>query len=154
LENQVEVYSYDDAIIRHKLALICSIVKHAKNSERAYTSLKLSWILRGKRLTLDFKNEKEKEEIKNLYLDELECIKNAYEGFNIAMSSEDYPIAGMDEMTLKYIMSDLARKLKKYDVSLKFTGDIITSKGASNRIKDKALRQKELIKQDMQANGS
>jgi hypothetical protein len=151
LENQLETYSYDDAIIRHKLALICAVVKRAKNSERAYTSLKLSWVLRGKRMTLDFKNEKQKEEIKSLYLDELECVQNAYEGFNIAMSSEDYPIAGMDEMTLKYVMSDLARKLKKYDVALKFTGDIITSKGASNRIKDKALRQKELIKNDMKA---
>jgi hypothetical protein len=150
LENEVETFSYDDAIIRHKLALVCSVVKRAKNSERAYTSLKLSWVLRGKRQTLDFKNEDQKEEIKNLYMDELECVKNAYEGFNIAMSSEDYPIAGMDEMTLKYLMSDLARKLKKYDVALKFTGDIITSKGAANRIKDKALKQKELIKHDMQ----
>jgi hypothetical protein len=151
LENGLETFSYDDAIIRHKLALVCSVVKRAKNSERAYTSLKLAWVLRGKRLTLDFKDEKQKEEIKTLYIDELECLKNSYEGFNIAMSSEDYPIAGMDEMTLKYLMSDIARKLKKYDVALKFTGDIITSKGAANRIKDKALRQKELIKHDMQA---
>jgi hypothetical protein len=147
----LETYSYDDAIIRHKLALVCSVVKRAKNSERAYTSLKLAWILRAKRQTLNFKDENQKEEIKSLYLDELECIKNAYEGFNIAMSSEEYPIAGMDEMTMKYLMSDLARKLKKFDVALKFTGDIITSKGAANRIKDKALQQKELIKHDMQA---
>jgi hypothetical protein len=151
LENALETYSYDDAIIRHKLALVCSVVKRAKNSERAYTSLKLAWILRAKRQTLNFKDENQKEEIKSLYLDELECIKNAYEGFNIAMSSEEYPIAGMDEMTMKYLMSDLARKLKKFDVALKFTGDIITSKGAANRIKDKALQQKELIKHDMQA---
>lgn len=149
LDNNVETYTYDDAIERHKLALACTVVKRAKNSERAYTCLKLAWVLRGKRNTLDIKNPEEKEMIKQLYLDEKECINNAYEGFMIAMSSENYPIAGMDEITLKYVMSDFARRLKKYDIALKFIGDIITSKTAANRIKDEALKQKELIKNEM-----
>lgn len=149
LNNSLVTYSYDDAIIRHKLALICTVIKKGKNSERAYSSLKLAWMLRAKRLTLDIKDEKNRDMIKELYLDEKECIQNAYEGFNIAMSTEDYPIAGMDEMTLKYVMSDMARKMKKYDVALKFTGDILVSKSAANRIKDEAYKQKELIKHEM-----
>lgn len=161
LNNSLVTYSYDDAIIRHKLALACSVVKNAKNSEKAYSSLKLAWMLRAKRLTLDIKDEKNRETIKELYLDEQECIKNAYEGFNIAMSNEDFPIAGMDEITLKYVMSDMARKMKKFDVALKLTGDILLSKSAANRIKDEAYKQKELIMHDMKnaanaekANGS
>lgn len=151
IDNEKETFDYDDAIIRHKLALACAVVKKAKNSERAYTSLKLAWVLRGKRLTLNAKDESKHNEIKELYKDEMECLANAYEGFEIAMSSENYPIAGMDELTLKYIMSDIARKQKRFEVALKFTGDIVTSRAASNRIKDEALKQKELIKQDMKA---
>ena len=46
-------------------------------------------------------------------------------------------------------MADTARKLKKFDVAMKFTGDIITNKATPARIKDEALKEKELIKEDM-----
>ena len=45
-------YTYDDAILRHQLALANAIVKKAKNSEKAYTCLKMAWLFRGKRETL------------------------------------------------------------------------------------------------------
>lgn len=149
LNNNVDVFSYDDAIMRHKLALICSIVKKAKNSERAYTCLKYAWVLRGKRLSLDISDSKNHDMIKELYIDEMECLKNAYDGFEVAMVSENYPIAGMDEITLKYFMADTARKLKKFDIAMKLTSEILTNKGTPNRIKDEALREKDLIKEDM-----
>lgn len=149
LDNRLDVFTYDDAIMRHKLALICSIVKKAKNSERAYTCLKYAWVLRGKRLSLDISDSKNHDMIKELYVDEMECLKNAYEGFEVAMVNENYPIAGMDEITLKYFMADTARKLKKFDVAMKLTGEIITNKGTPNRIKDEALKEKDLIKEDM-----
>ncbi|MBR4515082.1 MAG: DUF2225 domain-containing protein [Lachnospiraceae bacterium] len=47
------IYTYDDAIMRYKLALVSTVVKKAKNSERAYTALKLAWVLRGKREGLE-----------------------------------------------------------------------------------------------------
>ena len=37
IENEGEIYTYDEAIARHKLVLVNTIVKKAKNSERAYT---------------------------------------------------------------------------------------------------------------------
>ncbi len=138
-------YSYDDAITRHKLAVLCSVVKGAKNGERAYTCLKTAWVLRGKRLTLDENSAEYKEVLK----DEMDCIKNAYEGFVIAISNEPFPIAGMDENTLKYIMSDLARKLKRYEESAKLLSSVLTSKATNHRLKDAALDLKELIKQDI-----
>ena len=52
ISNDKDLFTYDDAILRYKLALVCCIVKHAKSSEKGYTSLKMAWILRGKRLTL------------------------------------------------------------------------------------------------------
>ena len=139
-----ETYSYDDAIERHKLALVCSIVKNAKNGERAYTCLKLAWVLRGKRETLDGSHP----EYKKLYLEEMECISNAYEGFTRAISSEPLPIAGMDENTLKYIMADMARKLKKYDEAAKLLGGVITSKATNSRLKEEALKLKDMIKEE------
>lgn len=140
-----EIYSYDYAITRYKLALICSMVKQAKNSEKAYTCLKLAWVIRGKRLTLDPKSE----EFKELYKDELECIQNAYDGFILAISNEQFPIAGMDENTLKYVLAEFARRLKKYDESIRLLGDVITSKTTNNRLKEEALKLKEIIKEEV-----
>ncbi|MBQ8924171.1 MAG: DUF2225 domain-containing protein [Lachnospiraceae bacterium] len=145
LEDKEGAYSYDDAILRHKLALICSVVKKAKNGERAYTALKTAWVIRGKRLS----NDENASENKALYNDEMECLKNAYDGFMLAISSEPFPIAGMDENTLKYIMADIARKLKKYEESARLIGSVITSKSTNKRLKDEALNLKELIKQDI-----
>ncbi|MBE5944790.1 MAG: DUF2225 domain-containing protein [Lachnospiraceae bacterium] len=145
LENNKPIYTYDDAIERHKLALICSIVKNAKNGEKAYTCLKLAWVIRGKRNGIDSKDPAFKE----LYVEEMECIKNAYEGFLLAISNEPFPIAGMDENTLKYIMSDMARKLKKYDEAAKLLGSVITSRTTNDRLKEEALKLKEIIKDEL-----
>lgn len=144
------LYSYEDAIMRYKFALITSVVKKAKKGEIAYTSLKLAWVLRGYRLSLPKTSDK----IKSLYDDELESIKNAYEGFVSAISNEPFPIAGMDESTLKYIMADLARKLKKFDESAKLLGDVIVSKGTNSRLKEEALNLKDLLKEDIKMNSN
>ncbi|MDD6328520.1 MAG: DUF2225 domain-containing protein [Lachnospiraceae bacterium] len=141
------LYSYDDAITRYKLALVNSIVKKAKNSERAYTSMKLAWIFRGKRLTLD--KQTQMEEIKQLYQDELECISNAYDGFIAAMESETFPIAGMDDSTLTYIIAEFARRLGKYEECARMLSRVLTSKESSQRLKDQALVIKELLKKDI-----
>ena len=79
----------------------------------------------------------------------MDCIKNAYDGFVLAISNEPFPIAGMDENTLKYIMADLARKLKKYEESARLLSAVLTSKSANHRLKDAALELKELIKRDV-----
>ncbi len=143
INNDMEIYSYDDAITRYKLALVCSVVKGAKNSEKGYTCLKLAWVLRGKRLTMKPNDEG----VKQLYAEEMESLNNAYVCLVTALSSEPLPIAGMDEHTLKYILADLARRLKKYDESIRLLGDVITSKATPPRLKEEALKIKELIKE-------
>lgn len=145
LDTDMDVYSYDDAITRYKLALVCSVVKVAKPSEKGYTCLKMAWVIRGKRLSLNPNDQA----VKQLYKDELECLNNAYTCFVNALQNEPLPIAGMDENTLKYIMADLARKLKKYDESIKLLGDVITSRTTSPRLKEEALKLKDLIKDAM-----
>ncbi len=149
ISNDKELFSYDDAILRYKLALVCSIVKHAKNSEKGYTSLKMAWVLRGKRLTLKPGDTT----ILQLYEEEMECISNAYACFVEALANEMMPIAGMDENTIKYLMAELARKLKKYDDSAKLLAEVITSKATPARLKEEALNVKELLKEDIKKNG-
>lgn len=150
IDNHVDIYSYDDAIIRHKLALLTAVVKRAKNSERAYISMKLAWVLRGKRNSIGPKGDG----IKELYKEELECIANAYEGYTQAISRELFPIAGMDENTLQYVMADMARKLKKYNEAARLLSNVLTAKSATNRMKDQALTLKELIKEDARRDGA
>ena len=43
---ELEVISYDTAIDLYKIALYTSVVKKGKNSEKAYTCLKIAWLLR------------------------------------------------------------------------------------------------------------
>lgn len=145
LDSNVVLYSYDEAITRYKLALLNSVVKKAKNGERAYTAMKLAWILRGKRQSL----KSDDPSVKQLYEDELECLTNAYEGFTDAISNEPFPIAGMNEPTLEYVLADLARRLKRYEDAARILGRVIVSKQTPPRLKEQALTLKEMLKEEM-----
>ncbi len=149
-----DIYTYDDAIVRYQLALASTIVKKARNSERAYTCLKYAWVLRGKRQQLSQSQDKDKkiDEIHKLYEDEKECLQYAYDGFLKAISRETYPIAGMDENTLNYVLADLARRLGKNEEALRLLGTVITSRNASARVKDEALKLKEMMKDSLKKN--
>lgn len=150
LEETGAVYSYDDAIARHKLALVNTIVKKGKTSERAYTCLKLAWILRGKAETLPKETPDYDKVMKELKSEEDELILNAYEGFTQAFMKENFPICGMDELTSSYLVADLARRSGKYEEALRWISKVITAREANERIKNKARELKELIREDCQ----
>ena len=123
-------------------------MKKGKLSERAYTCLKTAWLIRGKRETLpeDTKDiAKVKEE---LIKQEQDFLINAYEGFSEAFSKELFPMCGMDELTITYLLADLARRVGKYDEALRFVSKVIVSKEANERIKDKARQIKTLISEE------
>ena len=145
LPQEGEVYSYDDAIARHKLALVNTIVKRSKLSEKAYTCLKTAWLLRGKCEALpaetpDYANVK-----KALQEEELEFLKNAYEGFQEAFSKEMFPMCGMDENTCTYLVGELARRLGHYEEASRWISRVLTARDANERIKAKAREAKEMI---------
>lgn len=141
------VYSYDDAIARHKMALVSSIVKKAKTSERAYTCLKTAWVIRGKAETLPKDTLDYKKVIAQLNKEEMEFISNAYEGFSEAYMKETFPMCGMDESTIALLIAELARKIGKLDESSRWISRILISRDAKERIKEKARDIKELIKE-------
>lgn len=147
--------SYEEGIKRISLALASAIIKKAKDSEKAYICLKGGWLCRSYRLTLD-ENDPETEALaKSLIEEEKEFLENAYEGFVKARQSERFPIGGMDEPTLDYLLAVLALNRGDYAVSSKMIASLLQSPVTPERIKDKARTLKEelivLIKKNSKA---
>lgn len=146
-----EIYTYDEAIARYKIALVNAMVKKAKLSERAYICLKLAWVIRGKQENLPQDTANYAEVMKKLKAEEDELIRNAYEGFESAFSKENFPMCGMDEATATYLVAELARRCGEYDKANRWVSQLITSRAAPDRVKEKARKIKDLIVQDQKA---
>ena len=138
VDTNCEVYSYDEAITRHQLALVNSVTKKGKMSERAYICLKLAWLFRGKAESLPEDEQNRDKTFKELKAMEKQYITKAYEGLGSAMYKEPYPIAGMDEWTCAYLVADLAIQCEDFTKAMKLLSDIIVSKAASSKLKDRA----------------
>ena len=138
------IFTYDDAILRHRLALASAVVKHSRVSERAYICLKTAWLLRSKQEECQTEQEK-----KALQEQEKEFLVTAYEGFNEATAKENYPICGMDEMTMLCVLADIGRRIGRYEEAGRIISKVIVSRSASERVKNKAREIKELITKEM-----
>lgn len=150
-----EVYSYEEALYRYKLCLANAIVKNAKASEKAYICLKTGWMLRSWQESLAAdktpENEKKCEELK---AQETEYLKNAMEGFLSARQTEDYPMCGMDETTVEFLLSVLSMEYGDLDIASRIISTIITSPAANARMKDKARDVKDMILAKMKEKNS
>lgn len=140
-----ETYSYEDMLERYKLALVCSIVKRAKDSEKAYVCLKNAWLLRGYAEELELKNELTEEQRQELKTQELEYIQNALDGFINAVQRESFPICGMDVLTIDYLIAALAFQVGKDDIAAKKVAEILVSNAANERVKNRARELKRMI---------
>jgi len=147
------ILSYDDAIQRYQLALASSIVKHAKDSEKAFVCLKMAWVIRGKKESIAEDDPDYEEVMKQLRDDENEALKAAYEGFVSARQKESFPIAGMDEITIDYLLAVLSARFEKYDVAQKLIAGILLNRTANNRIKDRARDLKDQVLMEMKSKG-
>ncbi|NTV78836.1 MAG: DUF2225 domain-containing protein [Clostridiales bacterium] len=139
------IYTYEDALERHKLTLANAIVKQAKSSEKAYICLKMAWLIRGKAELLNENTPNYAQLKKEATEQEDEYLKNALEGFIAARQSEDYPMCGMDEETVDYLIAVTALHFDQFDVASKLVSTLIVSNTASPRMKDKARDLKETI---------
>ena len=148
IDTSANTYTYDDAISRHQLALANAVVKKAKDSEKAYTCLKIAWLYRGKAENLPKDTENYNQEIKELKEQEVELLDNACEGFLSAYSKESFPMCGMDELTVTYLVADLCRRTGRFDESARWISKVLTSRTANERIKNKARDIKEMLERD------
>lgn len=142
---QDEVYSYEQALERYKLALVNAVVKKAKASEKAYICLKSAWLLRGYAESLQEEGRADQKLLDALAGQETEYLENAYKGFTEARQSEGFPMCGMDEVTIDYLLAALAVRGGKYDVAGKLIASLLTNFAANARIKEKARDLKEQI---------
>ncbi len=140
-----EIYGYEEAWERYKLCLANAVVKRARASEKAYICLKSAWLMRGYVEHLVENGTDDKEKIAHLKTHEEEYLENAYEGFLEALQKESFPMCGMDEVTINYLLAELAFHFQKYDVAGRLVASILTSSSANSRTKDKARDLKERI---------
>lgn len=131
-KNYPEVYDVNIAIERYKLALYNSVIMEAKASRKAMICLKIAWMYR-------FNEDKEKE---------LVFLNQALEGLNYAYTTEEFPLYGMDKFTSMYLLGELNRRVSKNDEALSWFSKIITSQGVPQKIKDMAVDQKDIIKEE------
>ncbi len=139
-----EVYTYDEALERYKLTLANAIVKQAKSSERAYICLKTAWLLRGKAERLDKNLPDYEEQKKQCAEEENEFLHNALDGFIVARQSENFPMCGMDEPTVDYLIAVTAMRFEQYEVAGKMIAGIMQS-ATNPRMKDKTRDLKEML---------
>lgn len=140
-----DLITYEEALEYYKLALANTIVKKGKSSEKAFTCLRMAWLVRGMREELDAKAGTDANMLKELEADEKELLHNALEGFAAARQSESGAVAGMDNNTLDYLLAVLYFQEGQYDESGRLVSSIITSASANPRIKDKARDLKDEI---------
>lgn len=139
------IFTYDEAIDFHKLALFTEVVRDGKASDKAYICLLIGWLYRGKREELELQAKEHEKEIEQCRMEEKECLQQAFTGFTRALSKETAPFAGMNELTMEYLLSTLAIETGRYDVAVRSISNIITSRSAPSRMKDKARMLKEEV---------
>lgn len=145
-ENSGDTYTYDEAYLRYQLALANAVVTKAKVSEKAYICLKCAWILRGMVEILP-KNATNRRAIVEKYRsEEKKYLQKAYEGFANAAIKENYPICGMDTGTMTYLLAALAVEIGDATNASRYIGEVISSKGISERTKEKARDLREELK--------
>ncbi len=138
-------YTYDEAIDRYKLSLMSTVVKRGKDSEKAYTCLKIAWLLRGKAETMPATTPQEQEALAECKKEEDAFYRQAFDGFSLAISKENYPMCGMEQNTVDYLLAYMAYHFKQYEIASKFLASVLTSPSASRRMKDVGLQLKEDI---------
>ncbi len=144
-ETECDFYTTEMAISRMKMALLCTITKGAKDSEIGNVCLKISWLYQAlaDELPEDAPDTTSKKE---LYLKEADnAAMKAYEHLTTARMHEEYPMAGMNETTLDYILSYFAYKKGDYQIAMQFLSGVVSNRSTSPRLKDKALELKDLI---------
>ena len=121
--NYSEFITPEEAILKHKLALLISIKKKSKISEQAYLALHIAWLYRELKDTAN----------------EAIFLERSLDGFIESFSKETYPLYGIDEITMMYMISDIAFRLNKFDLCKQYLSLVLTSSTSSARIKDRAL---------------
>jgi len=117
---------------RYKYALLTACIKKASLGERAMILIKLSWLYKVMGDTLNT-------QLFTLHANEV--LTQAYQ-------SERFPIFGMSEVTVHFLLARFAVDLGDHQTALKFLSQIIVDKSVNARLRDMARDLKEEINED------
>lgn len=144
-EDEGETYTTEQAIRHMKLVLLTTVTKNGKPSEIGNVCLKISWLYEDLADELD-ESLPDYEQKKEKYLKEANsAAMNAYDNLTKARMTEGFPIAGMNETTLDYLLSYYAYLKGEYSTSMQLLSGVVTTKSISPRLKDKALDLKDMV---------
>lgn len=146
---ELQTFDYDTAIGLYKAAMEIADAKRAASSEKAYISLKTAWLLLGKMEDLVKDKKKNKAAIIACMKDYQSYYTQAFDGFVKAMASENYPMCGMDQHTMDFLIAAMAYNLGKYDYSSRFVSELLVSRTAGSNVKKRARELKEMIIEKM-----
>lgn len=130
--------TYEEAFVRYKLAMLNAVTRNAKDSEKGLLCLKMGWLLRGMMEHLDEVPDTPEYSEEKLAGMEEAFMKDAMEFFIAARSNERPPIAGMNEVTLDYLIAVLCIRFEKYSDASRLITDVLQSPAAGSGQKDKA----------------
>ncbi len=148
----METYSYEYAIEKYKLALVSTIAKKGKLSEKAYICLNIAWLLRGQIEQL-LAEEKDNQELIDTCKKEYDGFyRQAFDGFIKVTSTETPPYCGMDANTLDYIDANMAVYFKEYEIASKLVSRLLGSPSVNRRMKDCCLEMKDEIIANLRSN--
>jgi len=150
-EQLPEVYDYNYACEKFKLALICTMKKRAKMSEKALICLKIAWLRRSQLAELENNKDADPKEIQMVKAEYEGFYKQAYEGFMKAVSSETPPYCGMGSEAVEYMLANMSMYYKKYEAASKLIARLIQSPSTSRKVKDKCVDLKEEIMNAMKS---
>ncbi|MCR5665432.1 MAG: DUF2225 domain-containing protein [Eubacterium sp.] len=137
---EIPTVTYDMALDAYIHAMKCAEARMGKQSEKAYLSLIVHWILDSKAAM------EEDEKLKKMYEEKSEIFyKSAYDGFVKAIAEEYFPMAGMDETTVDYLVAYMAFHFGQLEVASKLLSQVLTNQMAPRRLKDRALELKDQI---------
>ncbi len=141
------VRTYDNAYRMYKSAYRISIIKGVSGSERGLISLYTAWLLRGWREELsEYENLPGSDEMSEE--NEQKYLKYALLHFNEALSTEPFPIRGLDEGGFYYLLAALNYKLGARKDAIKCLSKTLYSTGTGTRIRVMAEDLREIIKSD------
>lgn len=125
-----DVMTEELAIEKYKLALITALSIEKPNSTIGMILIKISWMYR----------------LLNNNIEELKYLSQALTTFENAYINENFPMYGLNRDSLTYLIGDLNRRLNYNDTSLQWYSEVITTIGASYRVKELARTGTDLIK--------
>ena len=146
-----DIYTYDEAKLRYQLAIANAVARKARASEKAYLCLKAAWVVRGETESLKAAGNAPADKIEENEAAEKGLLKQALEGFIQARQSENYPLAGMDEKTVDYLLAALYYSQDMLQDCARFLGSILVNPNIKPNLRHKAQDLKELLDAKKQA---